>query len=371
MEVTSPYLPSLQKYLGYLEGIYARCRLTNNGPLVVQLTERLEDYLDIRNLVLVNNGSAALDLAYHALDISGSVVTTPFSFVASSSVPAWGRIEPSYADIDPATWNIDPERIEAAIRPDTTAISPVHVYGNPVDDARVAAVAQRHGLRVIYDAAHCFGTRRAGRSILDQGDASAISFHATKTFHTVEGGAVCFRDSAVCERARRMINFGFDEATGLIVDPGSNFKMSEMHAAMGLAVLDDADYILDYRRELVASYRRRLGDHVQLQHIDADVTNGGGYMPIAFADKSTCERVHRRLESLGITTRRYFHPSLDTTSQYARFGETRHSRDVADRVICLPLHTKLSLADVGVVCDAVLTSLREASSLAAAVADIA
>ncbi|PNS07334.1 putative pyridoxal phosphate-dependent enzyme [Lysobacter silvestris] len=359
MEVTSSYLPSLQKYVGYLEGIYARCRLTNNGPLACELAARLEDYLGVRNLILVSNGSAALELAYHALDISGSVVTTPFSFPASSSVPAWNGIDPSFADIDPHTWNIDPDQIESAIRSDTTAISPVHVYGNPVDDVRVSAIARRHGLRVIYDAAHCFGTRKAGRSILDQGDASAISFHATKTFHTIEGGAVIFRDDAICERARRMINFGFDAVTGDIVDLGTNLKMSEVHAAMGLAVLDDVDYILSHRRHLLALYMHKLGDYVQCQRIDAEVTNGGGYMPIALADTATCERVYQHLGNLGIATRRYFHPSLDTTVPYARFGTTRYSRDIADRVLCLPLHTKLSPNDVETVCTAVLAGIRD------------
>jgi dTDP-4-amino-4,6-dideoxygalactose transaminase len=358
MEVTSPYLPSLKKYVRYLQGIYARCRLTNNGPLVCELAARLEDHLGVRNLVLVTNGSAALDLAYHALDISGSVVTTPFSFPASSSVPAWNRVNPSYADISPTTWNIDPDAIAPAIKPNTSGISPVHVYGNPVDDERVSAIARKHGLKVIYDAAHCFGTRKAGRSILGLGDASAISFHATKTFHTVEGGAVVFRDDVVCERARRMINFGFDGSTGNLVDHGTNLKMSEMHAAMGLAVLDDIEDILNHRRYLISLYVRRLQDHLQLQEIEADVTNGGGYMPIAFANGATCEHVYRHLGNVGITTRRYFYPSLDTAVPYANFGTMKNSRDIASRVLCLPLHTKLSSSDVHMVCSAILNSMR-------------
>jgi len=359
MDVAHSYLPSLEKYVGYIKGIYDRCQLTNNGPLARELTDRLEAYLGVRNLVLVCNGSAALDLACHALDVSGSVVTTPFSFVASSSVAAWNRINPSFADIDPDSWNLDPAEITSALLPDTTAILPVHVYGNPVDDRRVGQIAREHGLKVIYDAAHSFGTRQAGRSILDQGDASAISFHATKTFHTIEGGAVIFRDDRVCERARRMINFGFDPVTGAIVDVGTNLKMSEMHAAMGLAVLDDMDFILEHRRNLVAQYRRRLSDHVQCQKVDDNVTNGGGYMPIALASETACEHVSAYLASLDIKTRRYFHPSLDMSLPYRRFGSTRHSPDIAQRVLCLPLHMQVTSADVGRICDAVLDALED------------
>jgi dTDP-4-amino-4,6-dideoxygalactose transaminase len=358
LDITRSYLPSLQKYLGYVEGIYARGHLTNHGPLVRELTERLESYLGVRNLVLVCNGSAALDLAYHALNVTGSVVTTPFSFVASSSVPVWHGIDPVFADIDPLSWNLDPGEIESAIRADTTAIAPVHVYGNPVDDARVSEIARRRGLKVIYDAAHCFGVRKGGQSILRWGDASTISFHATKVFHTVEGGAVVFRDDAVCERARRMINFGMDPVTGDIVDTGTNLKLSEMHAAMGLAMLDDMDEVIERRRHLADLYRRRLGDNVQCQKIEADVTLSGSYMPVAFADAPTCERVMATLGAQDIRTRRYFSPSLDATAPYARFGSSRYSQQTAARVLCLPLYAELLPDDVERVCAIVLGALR-------------
>lgn len=357
LEITRSYLPSLARYLGYIEGIYARGHLTNNGPLVRELTERLETYLGVRNLVLVSSGSAALDLAYHALDISGSVVTTPFSFVASSSVPSWHGIEPIFADIDPHSWNLDPDGIESAIRPDTTAIAPVHVYGNPNDDRRVSEIAQRRGLKVIYDAAHCFGVRKNGQSILNWGDASAISFHATKVFHTVEGGAVMFRDDSIFERASRMINFGIDTRSGAIVDIGTNLKLSEMHAAMGLAMLDDMDYVLERRRHLAWLYRQRLGDYVQCQKIEPDVTMSGSYMPLAFADAETCERVIALLSSQGVRTRRYFYPSLEANAPYARFGSTRHSPLIAQRVLCVPLYAELMPADVERVCATILSAL--------------
>jgi dTDP-4-amino-4,6-dideoxygalactose transaminase len=357
LDITRSYLPSLKKYLGYVEGIYARGHLTNHGPLVRELTERLEAYLGVRNLVLVCNGSAALDLAYHALNVSGSVVTTPFSFVASSSVPVWHGIDPAFADIDPSSWNLDPGEIESAIRADTTAIAPVHVYGNPVDDVRVGEIARRHGLKVIYDAAHCFGVRKGGESILRWGDASTLSFHATKVFHTVEGGAVIFRDDDVYDRARRMINFGMDPGTGEIVETGTNLKLSEMHAAMGLAMLDDMDGVIERRRGLADLYRRKLGDHVQCQKIESDVTLSGSYMPVAFADAKTCERVMATLSAQGIRTRRYFSPSLDATAPYARFGSTRHSQHTAQRVLCLPLYAELLPDDVERVCAVVLGAL--------------
>lgn len=361
LDVTRPYLPSLKKYIAHIEGIYARNHLTNDGPLVRELTGRLEAYFGVRNMVLACNGSAALDLAYHALHVSGAVITTPFSFVASSSVPAWSGIRPIFVDIDLHSWNLDPACIEAAICPDATAIAPVHVYGNPVDDARVSEVARKHGFKVIYDAAHCFGTRKNGRGILDWGDASVISFHATKTFHTVEGGAVIFRDDDVCERARRMINFGVDTRNGSIVDVGTNLKMSEMHAAMGLAMLDDMDDVLERRRSLAGIYRQRLGDYVQLQRLEPDVTEAGSYMPIALANAGVCEQLVMRLSQEGIRTRRYFHPSLDTALPYHRFGTAKHSRWIAERVLCLPLHATLTSADVERVCAMVLAGLRETS----------
>jgi len=364
LDITRSYLPSLTKYLGYVEGIYARGHLTNNGPLVRELTERLEDYLGVRNLVLVCNGSAALDLAYHALNISGSVVTTPFSFVASSSVPAWHGIDPVFADIDPLSWNLDPGEIESVIRSDTTAIAPVHVYGNPVDDARVSEIARRRGLKVIYDAAHCFAVRKAGESILRWGDASTISFHATKVFHTIEGGAVIFRDDDVCERARRMVNFGMDPGTGEIVETGTNLKLSEMHAAMGLAMLDDMDYVLERRRSLADLYRRRLDDYVQCQRIESDVALSGSYMPVAFSDTETCERMIALLGSEGIKTRRYFSPSLDVTAPYAKFGTARNSQRLSQRVLCLPLYTELLSDDVERVCSVVLGALSTTASIA-------
>jgi len=370
LDITRSYLPSLTKYLGYIEGIYARGHLTNNGPLVRELTKRLEDYLGVRNLVLVCNGSAALDLAYHALNVSGSVVTTPFSFVASSSVPAWHGIDPVFADIDPWNWNLDPGEIESAIRLDTTAIAPVHVYGNPGDDARVSEIARRRGLKVIYDAAHCFGVRKGGESILNWGDASTISFHATKVFHTVEGGAVVFRDDAVCERARRMINFGMDPVTGEIVETGTNLKLSEMHAAMGLAMLDDMDHVLERRRALADLYQRKLRGDVQCQKIEPDVTLSGSYMPVAFADTETCGRIMALLAENGVRTRRYFSPSLDVTAPYSRFGSARHSRHLAERVLCLPLYAELLPTDVERVCALVLGALSTAASVATQTDDL-
>lgn len=357
LAITRPYLPSLARYLDYVEGIYARGQLTNQGPLVSELTERLETYLGVRNLVLVSSGSAALDLAYRALEVSGSVVTTPFSFVASSSVPSWRGIEPVFADIDPHTWNLDPCLAEAAIRPDTTAIAPVHVFGNPADEERFGEIARRRGLKVIHDAAHGFGVRKGGRSILGWGDASAVSFHATKVFHTIEGGAVVFRDDEVCARARRMVNFGLDPRSGAIVDVGTNLKMSEMHAAMGLAMLEDIDIILERRRRLVGLYRQRLEGCVQYQQVDADVTTNGAYMPVVFADGATCERVVAALNDADIWPRRYFFPSLDWSAPYARFGATRHSPSIAERVLCLPLFAELLPSDVERVCEVILRHL--------------
>ena len=254
--VTRPHLPEKSRYLGYISRCYENGQLTNNGPLVQELKARLEDYLGVQNLLLVANGTLALQIAYKTLGVSGKAVTTPFTFVATSSSLKWEGIEPVFADINGETLNLCPEKTKGVLDPDVTAMVPVHVYGNPCDVDAFDQIAEDHDLKVIYDAAHAFGVRLNGRSILQWGDAATLSFHATKVFHTVEGGAIVFKKREDYERACRLINFGYEE--GEIVDEGINAKMSEFHAAMGLSMLDEIETVLQKRGEVHCRYYEAL-----------------------------------------------------------------------------------------------------------------
>ena len=243
--VTKPYLPSREKLDRYIDGIYERAWLTNNGELVQELTRRLEEYLGVENLLLVANGTLALQIAYRALGVTGrneptEAITTPFTFVATASSLKWEGVEPVFADIDPNTWCLDPTNIEPAITPRTQAIVPVHVFGNACDVDAIDAIAKKHSLKVIYDASHAFGVKYQGESLLKHGDAATLSFHATKLFHTGEGGAIVFKRKEDLERAKKMINFGI---TGpeTVEALGINAKMNELQAAMGLCVLDEME----------------------------------------------------------------------------------------------------------------------------------
>ena len=340
--VTKPYLPNREKLDRYIDGIYKCNWLTNNGPLVQDLTRRLKAYLDVENLLLVANGTLALQIAYKALGISGSsvqveAITTPFTFVATASSLKWERVEPIFADIDPKTWCLNPTNIEAAITPYTRTIVPVHVFGNACEVEAIDAIAQRHNLKVIYDGAHAFGVTYKGRSLLQYGDASTLSFHATKLFHTVEGGAIVFKRKADLERARKMINFGI---TGpeTIEEVGINAKMNEFQAAMGLCVLDEIEENLQGRAEVWHAYEAELKDKVQLQRRSPQASCNYAYFPLALEDESTALAILERLRAEGIMARRYFYPSLDALA-YGRSSGSHHSTDIARRVLCLPLFT--------------------------------
>jgi dTDP-4-amino-4,6-dideoxygalactose transaminase len=264
--VVKPYLPEREKIDAYIDSIYKTNWLTNNGPLVQKLTQRLSDHLglDADCVVLVANGSLALHLAYKALNLKGDVLTTPFSFVATASTLKWEDLNPVFVDIDKATWNIDPSLIEQSITPRMSAIVPVHVFGNPCEVTAIEAIAHKHNLKTIYDASHCFGATLDGESILKSGDASTISFHATKLFHAVEGGAVITKTKGLADTIRKMINFGIDgpDSIGML---GTNAKMSEFHAAVGLAVLDDIEHIQSERKDIWLRYEQILAPKYQLQ----------------------------------------------------------------------------------------------------------
>ena len=349
--VTKPYLPSREKLNAYIDGIYERNWLTNNGPLVQELTVRLERFLGVENILLVSNGTLALQVAYRAMGISSinpdspaEVITTPFSFVATASSLRWEGLTPVFADIDPRTWCLDPSRIEAAITPTTRAIVPVHVFGNACDVEAIDALAAQHDLKVIYDAAHAFGVDYKGQSLLTYGDAATLSFHATKLFHTVEGGAIVFKRKDDLQRAREMINFGL-AGPNSIESLGINAKMNEFQAAMGLCVLDEMESNSRRRRDVFECYRKSLRVGVDMPDLRPYATRNYAYFPLLLEDQETLVEVMDALSQQGVQSRRYFYPSLDTVSLLGS-GPCKTSRNIADRVLCLPIYADLSHSEV-------------------------
>lgn len=345
--VTKPYLPSREKLDKYIDGIYEREWLTNNGPLVQELTKRLEEYLGVENLLLVSNGTLALQIAYRTLGIHEPVngkpaeaITTPFTFVATSSSLKWEGIEPVFADIDPDTWCLDPKNIELAITAQTKAIVPVHVFGNACDVEAIDQIAKEHDLKVIYDAAHAFGVKYKGESLLKWGDAATLSFHATKVFHTIEGGAIVFKRKEDLEKAKRLISFGIT-GPDTIEELGINAKMNEFQAAMGLAVLDDIDAILERRRQIKSIYIRELANHFQLQSVNTNVFDNGAYVPVVLANENELLSSIARLQNASILPRRYFFPSLDSLTFLSESLVENHSSDTAIRILCLPIYSAL------------------------------
>lgn len=336
--VSKPYLPNREKVDVYLDSIYETNWLTNNGPLVQKLSTRLSEYLgiDSKCLVLVANGSLALHLAYKALNLSGEAITTPFSYIATASTLKWEGITPVFSDINPNTWNIDPEHIEEKITSDTTAIVPVHVFGNPCDVHPIQRIADKYNLKVIYDASHCFGIELKGKSILEYGDISTISFHATKLFHAAEGGAVITKTPELANKVRQMINFGFDGLDSISMI-GTNTKMSEFHAAVGLAVLDDIELIKQQRANLWNYYAEHLATKYQLQERNDHANNNHAYFPILLNDEDSVIKTVSLLAKKNIQVRRYFYPSLEQLKplQSNRACPTSHS--LSKRILCLPI----------------------------------
>ena len=339
--VTKPHLPEIGRYISYIERCYENNQLTNNGPLAQELKARLEEYLGVQNLLLVANGTLALQIAYKVLGVSGKAITTPFTFVATSSSLRWEGIEPVYADIDAQSLDLCPEKVLEAIDPEVTALVPVHVYGNPCDVEAFDRIAKNHDLKVIYDAAHAFGVRLNGKSILLWGDAATLSFHATKVFHTVEGGAIVFKRKEDYERACRLINFGYEE--GEVVDEGINAKMSEFHAAMGLCMLDEIDTVLQQREGVYYRYYEALKDHFEMPVWKEGATRNYAYFPVLFPSEGALLNALQRLNEAGIFPRRYFYPSLDTLGSGRSDRGSPISRDRARRVLCLPMYPALPL----------------------------
>lgn len=357
INVTQPLLPDLEEFVPYLQEIWKNKILTNGGPYHQQLESALCEYLGVKHISLFTNGTIALVTALQTLRISGEVITTPYSFVATAHSLLWNGINPVFVDIDPNTLNLDPNKIESAVTPYTTAVMPVHVYGHPCDVAAIQKVADRYNLRVIYDAAHAFGVRDEGGSILRYGDLSVLSFHATKVFNTFEGGAIVCPDAKTKQRVDHLKNFGFvDEVT--VVAPGINGKMSEFNAALGLLQLKGIDAALNKRKAIDIYYRERLEGVRGIRSLpDAGETVANyAYFPILVQADYPLGRdeLYEKLRDNGIYARRYFYPLITDFPMYRDLPSASRSNlpvasKAASEVICLPIYPDLSKEHVDAV----------------------
>lgn len=339
--VTKPFLPPQNDYHQYLNGIWKREYLTNDGPLVREFENKLCEYLGVDFVLFVSNGTIALQIAIKALGLKGEIITTPFSYVATTSSIVWEGCEPVFVDISPDTLNIDPNLIEDAITEKTSAILATHVFGNPCDIEAIQSIAERNNLKVIYDGAHGFGTSYKNRSVFNQGDISTTSFHATKLFHTVEGGALFTQEKELFSRMRYMRNFGHG-GPGKFNGIGINGKNSELHAAMGLCNLNYVDLIIKTRQRQCAVYDALLEKgSIEQQKIQKGTTvYNSAYYPIIFENEIQTLHIKKSLEDSGIFPRRYFHPSLNSLP-YTKDYDTTHSDDISKRILCLPLYHSL------------------------------
>jgi dTDP-4-amino-4,6-dideoxygalactose transaminase len=353
--VTRTYMPDLDLYRTQLEQTWETGQLTNNGPLRRKLVDELKKYLCLPNLELVANGTLALQLAIKSLDLKGEIITTPYSYVATTNSILWEGCEPVFVDIDERAFCINPDLIETAITARTSAILATHVYGYPCDVDRIQAIADRHGLKVIYDAAHAFGVKLNGHSLLAHGDCSTLSFHATKLFHTGEGGAVACKSEEVARRLFLMGKFGHIGEDNYL-DIGINAKMSELHAAMGLCVLPKVEEIIAARKQCTVWYDEYLqGSRLQHPVQVAGLEYNYAYYPVIFRTHKSMMRVRQALYDQEITPRRYFYPSLNTLP-FLKQNLKRTcpvSESVAERVLCLPLFANLEQQDVERVCKVV------------------
>lgn len=354
--ITKPFLPPLSEYENYIRQIWDNCWLTNNGPFTQELEKRLRKYLEVDNLRYVTNGTMALQLAIKALGLKGKIITTPFSFVATATSILWEGCTPVFVDIDEHTLNINPALIEQAISKNTSAILATHVFGNPCDVETIAYIAKKYNLKIIYDAAHCFGSLYNGQSVLSYGDISTISFHATKVFHTIEGGAVISNSNDIDKKISYLRNFGHDgpyKFSGI----GINGKNSEVHSAMGLTNLKYIDTILKKRRADYETYRSLLSNsNLSFQLINERGESNYSYFPIIFSSESECLIAIEELQKSNIYPRRYFFPSLSQLS-YTNQVEQFVANDISSRIICLPSYHDLQVEDIHKTCSIITSCL--------------
>lgn len=348
--VTSPLLPDLDEFYGLLKQIWNKKWITNNGDFHRKLEAALCEYLKVPFLSLFTNGTLPLITALQALRITGEVITTPYSFVATTHALWWNGIKPVFVDVDPVTGNMDPEKIEAAITPRTTAIMPVHVYGNPCDTNRIKEIADTYGLKVIYDAAHAFGVDVNGESILEAGDMSTLSFHATKVYNTVEGGALIMRTPEAKQHVDYLKNFGFAGETK-VVAPGINSKMDEVRAAYGLLNLKQVEKAIASRKRIAEFYRENLADvpGIRCMYDIPGVKHNYAYFPIFVSEEfgRSRDELYYAMQQDGVYGRRYFYPLISEFSTYKGLGSSNpanlpNAHKLADSVICLPMYAGLT-----------------------------
>lgn len=355
--VTKPFLPPQEEYQQYLNGIWHRNWLTNNGPLVNELELKLKEQLGVEHLLFLGNGTIAIQLAIKALNLTGEIITTPFSYVATTSSVVWEGCTPVFADIDPQRFTLDPSKIEALITPRTTAILATHVYGIPCHVEEIDTIAKKHGLKVIYDAAHAFGTTYKGKSLLAYGDISTLSTHATKLFHTIEGGAVVAHEPEVLKILAYMRNFGHNGPEAFH-GVGINGKNSEFHAAMGLVNLNHLSDILAKRKSDSTRYDHWLLDKgVQRPLIPAGTEYNYSYYPVVIQTHDMAMKVYKALEMHEVFARRYFYPSLSSLP-YVDGQPTPVCDDIASRVLCLPLYYDLSEQEIDLICRLIIRTMK-------------
>ena len=353
--VTQPCLPPLEEFIPYLQQIWDNKWLTNNGPLHQQLEQELATYLGVKFISLFSNGTLALITALQALNITGEVITTPFSFVATTHSLWWNKITPVFVDIEPEYLNLDPTKIEAAITPKTTAIMPVHVYGNPCKMEKIQRIADKHGLKVIYDAAHAFGVKLHGVSVLNSGDLSILSFHATKVFSTIEGGAIICHTEEMKHHIDNLKNFGFRGET-VVEEPGINAKLNEVQAAFGLLQLKYIDGFIGKRKKITELYFSLLKDIKGIRFLPCmeDITHSYSYFPILideFEYGMNRDALYEKLKENNIFARRYFYPLISHFEPYRELNSANDENlpvasKAALQVLCLPIYVELSLQDV-------------------------
>ncbi len=356
--VTKTFLPPIDEYQAQIKRIWENRWLTNRGELVRELEEKLKDKFDTEHFFCLNNGTIPIQIALKMYGKGGEIITTPFSYVATTSAILWENCKPVFVDIDPLHFTIDETKIEAAITPQTTCILATHVYGNPCNIEEIERIAKKHGLHVIYDAAHCFGVEYQGKSIFHFGNVSTCSFHATKIYHCGEGGGIFLRNEQDFLMAFRMHNFGHNGPTDFEL-AGINGKISELQAAMGLSVLPHFDSIFEARKKCVEAYIQQLDNNtsIQLMKIRSNTTWNYSYFPVVFDTPTQREKVEKALNVKQIFPRRYFYPSLSQLDFLPSKFDTPIANYISERVLCLPLYADLEIGELHLICETLIAAL--------------